>query len=81
MTETYLEESDTLLIEFNVNQPFMRIQPVPGLIVLLDEAGRPCGVELENASAVLSDMEYLLVQEVDAIEGFQDADDFQGYEV
>lgn len=81
MTETYLEESDTLLIEFNVNQPFMRIQPVPGLIVLLDEAGRPCGVELENATAVLGDMEYLMVQETEAIEGTLTADDYPSFSV
>lgn len=81
MEETYLEESDTLIIEFNKNVPFMRIHPAPGLTVLLDEGGNPCGIELENAAAVLGDMEYLMVQEVDAIEGKLDADDFQGFEV
>lgn len=81
MEETYLEDSDTLLIEFNKNAPFMRIHPAPGLTVLLDEGGNPCGIELEDAAAVLGDMEYLMVQEVDALPGFQDVDDFQGYEV
>lgn len=81
MEETYLEDSDTLLIEFNKNFPFQRIRPTPGLTVLLDEGGNPCGIELQNASIVLADMEYLMVQEVDAIQGSQDADDFQGFEV
>ena len=81
MTETWLEESDTLVIDFNDNQPFQRIHPAPGLTVLLDEGGNPCGIELENASAVLGDMEYLMVQETEAIEGYQDVDDFGGFEV
>ena len=81
MEETYLEESDTLLIEFNKNYPFQRIHPAPGLTVILDESGNPCGIELQAASAVLSDMEYLMVQEVDAVEGYQDVDDFRGLEV
>lgn len=81
MTETYIEETDTLLIEFNVNATFQRIHPVPGLIVLLGEDGKPCGIELENAAAVLGDMEYLMVQEVDAIESPLDVDDFQGFSI
>ena len=81
MEETYLEESDTLLIEFNKNYPFQRIHPAPGLTVILDESGNPCGIELENVSNVLGDMEYLMVQQVDAIEGTIDANNFKGFEV
>ena len=81
MTETYLEDSDTLLIEFNQNAPFQRIHPAPGFVLLLDEGGNMCGCELENAAAVLGDMEYLMVTEVDAIEGTLTVDDFPGFQV
>jgi uncharacterized protein YuzE len=76
MTETYLEESDTLVIELNSNAPYQRIRPAKGLTVILDEGGNVCAFELDNASGILGDMEYLMVQEVDAIESPLTADDY-----
>ncbi len=81
MTETYDEVSDTLIIEFNVNAPFQRIHPAHGLVVLLDEVGKPCGIELENASAVLGDMEYLMVQETEAVSTTMTVDDYDSLTV
>ena len=77
MTETYIEGSDTLVIELNSNAPFQRIRPAKGLTVILDEGGNVCAFELDNASGILGDMEYLMVQEVDAIDNVQ-TDDYTG---
>lgn len=81
MTETYLEESDTLVIELNNNAPYQRIRPAKGLTVILDEGGNVCALELDNASSILGDMEYLMVQEVDAIESDLTVDDYPSISV
>ena len=59
MKITYDEISDIFYIGLNDNYPSRTDESIPGLAVEIDEGGKLCGLEIEDASQVIANLKHL----------------------